>query len=717
MNLARALEVALPEIPARKLADRPPRLDPGTTSKEHIEDGKPVVRIYVPCSGNMYTFPRNYWKLAQLFDGRRSYQEIAEKYSQENGAQYSVDEVREFAADLDANDFWYKTPQEKNILLMKETAEERRKKLKQKSRWADLSDVMFPAFNPDPFLNWIYPLTKFIYTPWFTALTSIAFAVTAGITITHWSEIGRDMEVFYSFSNKTWADVVVLYVLTIFVTAVHEFAHAHACKHYGGRVPAMGFALMYLTPTFYTDTTEGFVHGLPHQRFTIAMAGIWSELIVCSVATPIWWGTPPQTLVHDGAYFIMMLTGLVSLVVNWNPLMKLDGYYMLCEVVGIRDLKEDSTTFVSAWVRKHIWGLPVDVPYVPKTRRLGFAVYSILSGVYCYSVLYIVARFAGNIVRNFSPEWGFVPEIAVALWIFKSRIRLLGNFMKLLYLDKKDRVVEWVTPKRLGIFLAVLVIAGALPLYREHVSGRFLLEPERIAIVRAPVAGIVERVAAQEGESVALGDTLATLENLSLKSEYESTRAHLELANQRARRAALEYADYGEARKDREDWAVRTDQLAEKQKNLQLVSPLSGTVLTPRAMDLRGAFVMAGDEVVEIGDLRLLRARIYISEFEMRKVGLGAPGRIQVDGFVRRWDASIRAIGVEPKEMEKGLSSKEELAGTSPPHFYVVDLLVANPDQALKAGMTGTARVYGERRSLWGYTCEGIRNFVSRKVW
>jgi len=32
-------------------------------------------------------------------------------------------------------------------------------------------------------------------------------------------------------------------------------------KHYGGRVPAMGFALVYLMPAFYTDTTEGFVKG------------------------------------------------------------------------------------------------------------------------------------------------------------------------------------------------------------------------------------------------------------------------------------------------------------------------------------------------------------------------------------------------------------------------------------------------------------------------
>ena len=124
---------------------------------------------------------------------------------------------------------------------------------------------------------------------------------------------------------------------------------------------------------------------------------------------------------------MMMLSGLISLVMNWNPLIKLDGYYMLCEVIGIADLKEASTAYVSAWVRRHIWRLPVEVPYVPKRRRIPFAIYALLSGAYSYLILYIVARFAGNVSRNFSPEWAFIPEYGVAVLIFKSRIILLGE--------------------------------------------------------------------------------------------------------------------------------------------------------------------------------------------------------------------------------------------------------------------------------------------------
>src|ERR1700676_623514 len=717
MNLTRALEVALPEIPARTVTQHYPRLDPGTTFREHIEDGKPMVRIYVPSVGGMYTLPPKYWQLAQLFDGKRSYEDIATLYSQQAGAQYDANEVRDFAGEMKSGDFWYKTAQEKNILYLQQSIEERRKKLQSRSKWADLSEITFPAFNPDRFLTWVYGLTSFIYTPWFTILTLIGFAIGAGITISHWSEIGRDTIEFYNFSNKTWADVFALYTIGMFVVAVHEFAHAHACKHYGGRVPAMGFALVYLTPAFYTDTTEGAVKGSRYQRLIISLAGIWSELMLCSIATPIWWGTPPDTLIHNLAYFIMMLTGLMSVVMNWNPLMKLDGYAMLCEIVGIRDLKEDSTAYVSAWTKKNIWRLPVEVPYVPKRRRLGFAVYGLTSGIYSYTVLYFVASFAGNFVRNFSPEWGFIPELAVAVLIFRSRIRLLVNFMKFFYLDKKDRVLAWFTPARSMASAAAFVVFLGLPLWHDSVSGSFKLEPVRSAVVNAPIPGVVTQVNYREGAEVQAGAVLATLRNLAVQSEFEQTRARYSMASERASSAAMRYAGYGTAMKEREQVAEQLQQISEMQTALQLFSPIAGTVLTPHTQDLVGSYLKQGGELLQVADLSALRARIYISEYDLEKVKAGSKARLQVQGMARKWNAQTVQIAARPSEMDPQLGSANALKGLDSAHFYIVDLAVNNADLRLKPGMMGVARVYGRRRSLAGLLGEGISNFWGRKLW
>ena len=717
MNLTRALDVALPEIPARTIAERFPRVDPQATFKEHDEDGELIVRIFSPSSGLMYKFPLPTWKLVQLFDGKRNYQEIAELYSLQTGQRYDDDTVREVAGDLEVSGFWYKTQQEKNILLMQQSSEERQKTVKVKSRFADISMILFPAFNPDYYLTKLYNATYWIYTPWFTALTLCFFAFSIGLTVVHWQEIGRDTIQFYNFADKTWGDIAILYVLGMFIVAAHEYAHAHACKHYGARVPAMGFALVFLTPAFYTDTTEGIVKATRWQRLVISLAGIWVELMICSIVTPIWWLTPPNTPVHDYAYFLMLLTGLTSLLVNWNPLIKLDGYHMLCEILGIPDLKERSTAFVAAWNKRHIWRLPVEVPYVPKSRRWGFAVYALLSGAYSYMILFFVARFAGNVFRNFSAEWSFIPVILAALLIFKSRIRLLVNFMKFFYLDKKDRVRAWLRPNRaivLGIAAVVLFVA---PIWHDSVSGHFVLLPVTDSIVRSAVPGMVTKVHASEGQLVAAGTPLLTLQNLPLESAVVRTQADYDMASSRATSAVLHYGDIGQTASDRDRLARESRELALQAAKLEVLSPISGVIMTPRVQDRLGSYVTAGSQLLEVADVTRMRTKIYVSEYDLYKCKIGEPGRVQVDGQWRKWQATVSAITPEAFELDPTLGEANKLKGLNPPKFYVVDLLIDNSDGHLKPGMNGVARIYAGRHSLAGLVWETASKFAGRKLW
>ena len=717
MNLTRALDVALPEIPARTIAERYPRLDPGTTFREHVEDGEPIVRVYIPSSGFMFRLLPAQWSLAQLFDGTRSYSKIAELYSRRTAEFYDERSVSEFASELKSAGFWYQTPQEKNVLLLLQSKDERRKNLKAKNRYSDLSIIVFPAFNPDRFLTWFYARTRFIYARWFTVLTGLGFLFTAGLSVSHWSEIGRDTSQFYNFTEKTFGDIVVLYLLGLFVVAVHEFAHAHACKHCGGRVPAMGFALIFLTPAFYTDTTEGAVMGSRSQRLVIALAGIWSELMLCSIATPVWWLTAPDTLVHEGAYFLMMLTGIVSLIVNWNPLMKLDGYYMLCEIIGLAELKEDSTAYLSAWVKRHVWHLPVEVPYVPKRRRLGFASYALLSGAYSYLVLTVVARFAGNVSRNFSPEWAFIPEYGVALLVFKSRIRLLVNFMKLVYLDKKDWVRAWLESRRSLLVAAAVLVFLLLPVWHESTSGPFLLALAHRAVVRAVVPGLVEDIFVQEGASVSAGERLAKLRNLPLQSDVANAQFLYVVAADRAISAATQYENYGTALKERETLAAQFEQLRLKAAHLEITSPISGVILTPRLQDRVGSYLTEGAELLEVADLNTLQARIYVSEYDMRKVREGAQAKLQVEGVAETWRSRATAIAPVSRESDQSLIDQTKFKGLHPPQFYLVELPVSDERRRLKPGMRGVARIYGRRMSLAGLILDDLRMMLGRKIW
>jgi putative peptide zinc metalloprotease protein len=717
MNIAQALNVALPELPAKLVSQRYPRVHPEVVFKEHMEEGKPVTKAFVPGTEAMFTFPRESWRLIRLFDGQRSYAEVAELHSQETGLLYSEETVRDFAAEIDALDFWYKTPQEKNVKLMQKTADERRRAQKKKNAWGDLSMIAFPAFNPDRFLTWVYSKIWFVYKPWFVALTLLAFAFSAGIFITHWSEIGRDTLEFYNFAHKSWFDVAMFWIIGSVLICIHETGHGLTCKHYGAHVPAMGFLLIYLTPAFFTDTTQGEVLANRFQRLMITVSGVYSELMVCAIATPIWWGTSPGTAIHDFAYTIILLTGVAVVLINWNPLVKLDGYYIVCDLLGISDIKESSTLYLSGWVKKNIWGLPVDVPYVPKRRRPGYVVYAILSGLYSYSLLYVFASFIGNIARNFSSDWGFILEYATAYLIFQGRLRTLWGFMKFVYLDKRDRILAWFTPARKLTLSVAAAIFAVLPLWHESSTGRFVLEPQTWAVVRALVPGVVTHVYADEGQQVPAGAPLVQLRNLSLDSKLAHSRAELNVAAGRLNAALLHYADFGAAEQERERLSRQSLDLASEAANLEVRTPIAGVVTTPRAGDRVGAYVKEGTELAEVADVSRLRARVYISEFEMYKFKADAPARLQVDGLVGRHDARTLAIAPLSSDISAGLIDLSAYKGQRQPKFYVFDLLVENAAGSLKPGMVGTARVYGRRRSLAGLVFQEIEDFAGRKLW
>jgi putative peptide zinc metalloprotease protein len=718
MNITRALSAALPDIPARTLAERTPRMDPDTVAREHIEDGEAIVRIYVPSAECMYKFPPQNWALIQLFDGRRNYEEIAQLYSQQSGGQCSTQEIREFAEELDAIDFWYKTAQEKNVALMQKSADERRHLQKKKSRYGDLSLILFPAVNPDKFLTWLYRHTRFFYTPWFTLVTLCVFGFSAGITISHWSEIGRDTLEFYNFSDKTWLDVVGFYLLALVVLVVHELGHGHASKHYGGRVQFMGFALIYLAPAFYTDITEGEVTATRYERMVISLAGVWIELVLYSIIAPIWLGTPPYTVLHDACYTVMLITGISAVLLNWNPLIKLDGYYILTEILGIVDLKEDSTAFVSGWVKHNIWRLPVEVPYVPKRRRLGYAVFALLSGLYSYTVLYVVATFVGNVFRNFNPEWSFVPEIATAAVIFWGRIRTLGNFMKFVYLDKKDRIASWFTPQRSIAIAAIALVVALLPLRRESSTGYFVLEAVNQAVIRSAVPGVVTGVYAAEGQWIPAGATVVRLRNALLDSRVAHAQAQYSVGQSRVVLANLRNSpDLGAANTERIQLGQQTQQLTLETAQLELRSPIAGLVLTPRLTDEVGTYLPAGTEVAEVADLTTMRARVHVSEHDLSKFHIGSEVRLLANGYFKIADASVAGIEPAPSDIPPGLIDLSKYKGLRPPNFYVVIVTLSNRGGLLKPGMVGTAKVYGQQRSLAGFVWREIRDFCGRRAW
>jgi len=713
MNLTEALHVALPDLPPRSVRKRCPRLHPHVLARTQMESGEPVIYAIVSGANQLYRFTPQQWELLQLFNGERSYEEVSNTFRARAGVYYSPESIQEYVSELE--EIWYTAPQEPNVMAAQKGAEERHKRATKK--FADITTITVGHWDPDTYLTRLHEKAKFVYDGWFILLTLAFFAFMAWIFVDRWSEIGTDTWKYYNFTQKGVGDIAEFWLLFCFLGFFHESAHGLTCKHFGGAVHKMGFLLYYLEPCFFVDVTEVYIYAGKWARIATSIAGIWVELMFCSAASIIWWGTPAGTPVHDLAYKIILITGVGVAIINLNPLIKLDGYYILCELVGIIGLKEDSTAFVSTWIKRHIFGLPVEVEFVPRRRRWLFSVYAIISGIYSYTLLYVVVTFSYNVFRKYSPEWAFVPAGLLALLIFKSRIRALVRFMKTLYLDKKERARRWLLTPRAAVVGALAALFLFTPIWPETRTGRFNLEPMRQAAVHATVPGEVVSVFPTEAQFVAAGAPLVRLRNLDLEGRAALVASELQVASLRAAEARLHYADYSRAEQQRESLRRQSAELALQLSALQPTSPISGIVLTPRLPDLAGSYVEAGALLLEVADVSVLRARIYLPEFDLRDVRAGDRVSLKMDSSFERLHSRVLEVAPSASGMEPGLAAVEGYKGLTGMDFYGVTALVPNADGQLRAGTSGTAKILITHRTLAGLAGKQIRDFVDRKIW
>jgi putative peptide zinc metalloprotease protein len=715
MNIANALNAALPELPERAIKRSLPKLDPRVIAKQQIESGQPTVLAKLPGADNFIRLEPPQWVLLQLFDGERSYLEISNQVSERTGIPYSEDAVREFASFIQANtDLYYKSPLERNIALQQKLRGER---LKRKRKGIDFSDIIIAEWpHADDFIARIYPRLRWIYTWWFTLLALAMFTAMAWMWAGRFGEIWHDSFEFYNFTTKSARDLLEFWVLFGAMAFLHESFHGLTCKHFGGSVERMGFSLMYFAPSFFCDVTQIWIYGGKWERIATVIAGIWGDLIVCFLGTAVWWTTTPGMVAHTVAYKVMMVTGIGVSLLNLNPLIKLDGYYIFCELIGQPDFKERTSAYLSAWTRKHLFRMPAEVEYVPRRRRPFFLVYAVLSAIYGYLLLTFLMGFTFNVLHSYSPAWAFAPAAMMGYWVFRERIHSLARFSKLFYLDKKERVRSWLKPLRFAALAGATLLLLFFPVWPDFQDGSFVLEPAQRAVVHAAVRGRVLQVFVDEGQRVVAGQVLANLENLDLESNIARVRADTRLASSRAIQNQLRYGDFGTAEQERLRLLQEDRSLTEEAAKLQLRSPIAGIVSTRHLHDLKDAYFDEGAPVVELVDDSASRARIFIPEFAMHDIRVGATVRLKVESRLLPITGILRSISADWTPLDSSFSQKEQLAGINPPRFYMAESWL-NHASDLRPGMTGIAKIRVGRRSIASFSLRFVRDLVGRRVW
>jgi putative peptide zinc metalloprotease protein len=174
----------------------------------------------------------------------------------------------------------------------------------------------------------------------------------------------------YTLVGRSATSILVLYLVLLASTFVHESGHAMACIHHGRRVNGAGFMLYLGLPAFYIETTDMWM--APRRaRVVASAAGPFSDAGLAGGAALLALVLPISLA---GAYlYRFAVMSYISLAKNLVPFLRLDGYYVLVDLLEEVNLREEALAFAKGELAGKV------IRREPMTRRQ--RLYAVYSGI------------------------------------------------------------------------------------------------------------------------------------------------------------------------------------------------------------------------------------------------------------------------------------------------------------------------------------------------
>jgi putative peptide zinc metalloprotease protein len=112
----------------------------------------------------------------------------------------------------------------------------------------------------------------------------------------------------------------------------HELGHSAACLRGGARHGDIGCGIYLWYPIFYADVTP--VWALRRiDRIRVDIGGIYFHSLAGALCYALW------LVSHQDVLLLGMYAIALSIVVNLNPFLKFDGYWLLTDLLGLPNLR------------------------------------------------------------------------------------------------------------------------------------------------------------------------------------------------------------------------------------------------------------------------------------------------------------------------------------------------------------------------------------------
>ena len=651
--------------------------------------------------------------------------------------------------------------------------------------------IKLKGFDPDQILNRLLRYTRFVFTPGFLGVSFLVILLGALLTLGSWSDLG------YSFTGIfRIATIFEIWIALFLVVLLHEFAHGLTCKHFGGEVHEMGFLLLYFQPCFYCNVSDAYLFPERSKRLWVTFAGAYCQIFVWAMATILWRITALDTGLNS-FLFVVVITSGVTVLFNFNPLIKLDGYYLLADYLEIPNLRKKAFEHLSRVLKRTFLGIRETGAQVTARAKRIYLWYGVLSLLYSVLLLFFIAL---KVERFLVGEMGGAGFVLFLILVFLIIGRPLGKGLAGGWRSLASQKEKLLTPKKIviyGAMVVTLVLLLALVKAELKIGGfcetkaleSFTLRcfSDGTVIAELLRGGIEEKkslnylklfntdfttlnlvTTVKEGQKVDSGQTVAELTSPSYHSNLlqvkESLRKAVDnyaLLQKGARKESIQQAKDKVAQiqselslKEKElkrdsdlfekklissheletvqtEYAILSNQLKIGRNELEIIKDgtraeelsmaeteikrwearlefLEGQVSDSQIRSLiRGVVtsISSDGSLLSISNIDTMRVLIQVSEKDMDVLREGNKVKLKVQSypFLSFWGKVTRISQVA----ETGGSRK----------IFPVTCKIENKDHLLRPGMTGYAKVFCGKRTLFTLVTRRLVRYVKVEIW
>lgn len=579
-----------------------------------------------------------------------------------------------------------------------------------------------PLFKPDRFLE----ATAFAAKPFFSTGFFILMVVAAGagmfLTAFRWDEF---LNTFMHF--LTWEGLLIYILSLVFVKMCHEFSHAYSAKLSGVNVSAMGVAFIVMYPVFYTDTTGAWKLADKKKRLQIGYAGVLAEFYV-AVCALLLWHVLPEEAFKSAAFFVATVSLGMTVLVNFNPFLRFDGYYLLSDLLEVDNLQSRSFALTKWHLRKWLLGITRQVPesFSPSLHKTLIA-YGYATWVYR---LFLFSAIAALVFFLFPQPLGLILMLVeVAFFIALPILR--------------EMTVWWqgrnMIPSAHRLKILFLTTALAFVLFfpwQSRIDIPAVMQAAEYQKVTAPVAAKIERLYADHEQDVEKGDVLVTLSSPDLFGEINRVQQQIDILQQQAsvvQRDAELIRERQNLLSQLVEEKTRLQSLQEMKEKLSLRAQVTGRVFYTADVLHEGMWISAGTVLMDVVNADETTVYAYVDESDYNRIKAQSKARFYPDnGLHRPIDLMLSDISrVSARQLEfaelasqyGGKIDTEKTGGNDTPlmaqqTIYRLRLSVVDGQDISSVPlqrMRGTVQVDGQSKSIVAAVFRNIRSVVLRE--